>query len=115
MQSKLTTELHAAVTKRNQTALWMRDVSGHWPTPLDMDRHRKRKMAGRQTGSSCISRSILDSVEIPKPTHRFSGSTKSADSPPTPSDIDRQQKHKMAAAAGPQVVGRNIDVDESFV
>jgi hypothetical protein len=53
---------------------------------------------GRQTGSSCISRSILDSVEIPKPTHRFSGSTKSSDSPLTPSNIDRDRKHTMAAA-----------------
>jgi hypothetical protein len=63
-------------------------------------------MAGRQTGSSCNTRSILDSVEIPKPIHRYSGSTKSSDSSPTPSDIDRDRKHKMAAARPEVVVSR---------
>jgi hypothetical protein len=61
-------------------------------------------MAGRQTGRSCNTRSILDSVEIPKPIHRFSGSTMSSDSSVTPSDIDQDRKHKMAAAARPEVV-----------
>jgi hypothetical protein len=35
-------------------------------------------MAVRQTGRSCKTRSLLDSVEIPKPLHRFSGSTMSS-------------------------------------
>jgi hypothetical protein len=59
-------------------------------------------MAGRQTGRSCITRSILDSVEIPKPSHRFSGSTMSSDSSVTPS-TSTKTGNKMAAAARPEV------------
>jgi hypothetical protein len=81
MKSKLTGELHAAVTMRNQTAVWMR---------------RRGWLAGsHHTKCSCTARSTLDSVEIQKP-----GSIKSADSFPTPIDIVRQQK-KMATAARP--------------
>lgn len=43
-----------------------------------------------------------------------SRSTKPVDSSPIPFDIDRHRKRKTAAA-GPKVVGRNIDVDKIFV
>ena len=57
----------------------------------------------RQTGSSYISGLKRDRNEIPTATPRFPGSAVSKDVSPTPTDIDRHRKFKMAAAK-PEVV-----------
>jgi hypothetical protein len=84
MLCKLTRELDGAKKAQPDWAFGVdRDVANRWSTPdSDMSRCRKTQDSGHQTGSSCISRSILDSNEIPKPTISFRG--RSSRCSPTP-------------------------------
>ena len=70
--------------------------SRHRPTP-------EVQNDGRQAGSSYISRSTTDRHAVPTAIPRFSGLPDTIISLPTPSDVDRHPKCKMAAAK-PEVV-----------
>jgi hypothetical protein len=70
-------------------------------TPNDIVRLRskpEKQNGGYQTGSTCISRSIIDRSEIRNVISKFSMSARPINSSPTPADIVRHWKRKMAAA-----------------
>ena len=66
---------------------------------------------GRQTGSSYISRSTTDRHSVPTAIPMFSGLPDSMDLSPTPADVDRHPKCKMATAK-PDAV-RSYDLQQT--
>ena len=70
---------------------------------MGCNRKPEIKNGGRQTGSTYISRSKTDRHAVRTARPGFSGSPDSTDSSPSPADVQRQPKRKMATGK-PEVV-----------
>jgi hypothetical protein len=82
-------------------------TSRHRPTPETQD-------GGRQTGSTCISRSVVDRNKIRNVISMLSMSARPINSSPTPADIDRHRKRKDGGRqTGSTRISRTVSISRN--